>query len=383
MTTVSIIIPVLNQIAHTEQCLQAIFRNSHGIDLEIIVIDNASSDQSAEVLKKLSQKHQELKVLSNSTNLGYSKANNQGAQIAQGKYLLLLNNDTIPRAGWLSELLKAACGDKVGLCGSKLVYPMTNNINHAGYVYNRQICKFYPIYHEFAAAHPAVNKAREFQALLGACVLLSRELYLSLGGLREFGLEDVDLCLRVRKEGYKVLYCPKSEVAHYGSLTLKNSPVELLAKATSKEFNSHWPVENLSWDDLHFYEADGFNFEINAAGEFILERKDRPFYALLTDALQRIEKGELQIAEQELRKAQEIDAGNKELLIQFATLELKRGDVAAARNWLCELIKVDTLHLEAYQLAAELSMKMGDTHFASEILAQMRRLPDLPFEVLS
>lgn len=100
---VSIVIPVFNKLSYTQKCLEAIQKNTPSLKYEIIVVDNASSDGTSDFLNSLTMP---IKVLTNAENIGFTKACNQGARIARGKYVLFLNNDTEPAPGWLNSMVE-------------------------------------------------------------------------------------------------------------------------------------------------------------------------------------------------------------------------------------------------------------------------------------
>lgn len=252
---VSIIIPAFNQAGYTRGCLAAVRENT-APGYEVIVVDNGSSDDTPSLLTELVGGEFPLRVITFRENRGYSAANNAAAQVATGEYLVLLNNDTLPQAGWLTALLYTARRRQVGVVGSKLVYPKDDTIQHAGYVYSDRGI-FYPLYQGFAQDDPLVNREREFVAVLGACQLIRRELFLEVGGLEEYALEDVDLCMKVRERGYRVLYCPSSFVYHFGSVTLFGADAPKLPTVDTTGFYKRWRRESIRADDTEQYREDG------------------------------------------------------------------------------------------------------------------------------
>ena len=210
---VSILIPTFNNLPLTRQCLQSV-RETTAPPHEIIVVDNASSDGTVEFLRE-EEAAGRLSVIYNRQNLGFARACNQGALAAQGHHLVFLNNDTRPTAGWLEALLSAAKSDAVGIVGAKLLYP-DGRVQHAGIEFINGVPDH--VHRHAAAGAPEVNQPREFDMITGACLLISKPLFQKLGGFDEIyqnGVEDVDLCLRARRAGFKVLYEPGAVVYHH------------------------------------------------------------------------------------------------------------------------------------------------------------------------
>ncbi|MCP9473460.1 MAG: glycosyltransferase, partial [Nitrospira sp.] len=117
----SIIIPVYNNLELTKQCLTALASATTGVDYEVILVDNGSTDGTTAFLQTLQG---EVQVIRNEENRGFAKACNQGAKAARGKYLVFLNNDTIPQPNWLGPLVQEVEEHpEVGVVGSKLLYP--------------------------------------------------------------------------------------------------------------------------------------------------------------------------------------------------------------------------------------------------------------------
>ena len=128
----SIIIPVYNKASLTVQCLNTLLsRPRQGVSFEIIVVDDASTDMTPQVLVGYADR---IRVLTQSANAGFSTACNRGAAAAVGRYLVFLNNDTIPQVGWLEELVGYAEGHpRAAVVGSKLLF-LDGTIQHAGLV---------------------------------------------------------------------------------------------------------------------------------------------------------------------------------------------------------------------------------------------------------
>jgi GT2 family glycosyltransferase/glycosyltransferase involved in cell wall biosynthesis len=214
MALCSIIIPVYNQAGLTRQCLDALLRTlREDHDVEIIVVDDASHDETAAVLTSFGER---ISTARQPRNLGFAHACNLGAGRATGDYLVFLNNDTIPMRGWLDALLNhAVTHPAAGPIGSKLLYP-SDTVQHAGMAVNAQRQPIH-LYRGFPSDHPAVNKARQFQMVTGACLFLPRTAFVEAGGYDTMflnGYEDADLCLRLRQLRYEVHYCPNSVLYH-------------------------------------------------------------------------------------------------------------------------------------------------------------------------
>ena len=217
----SIVIPVFNKADLTRHCLRTLRPTLDGSgEGEVIVVDNASSDETPQILAEFPWIH----VIRNDRNLGFAAANNQGARIARGEYLVLLNNDTEPKAGWLTAMLSAASETGVGAVGARLLYP-NGTLQHGGvYLAPLSVGKagFFAS-HDLTGApgsHPYAMQRREYQAVTAACMVTPLALYLELGGLDEGywnGYEDVDYCLKLRERGLRVLYAGDAALTHFES----------------------------------------------------------------------------------------------------------------------------------------------------------------------
>jgi len=211
---VSIIIPVFNRRDMTERCLESIARSSNRATYEVVVVNNGSTDGTAEFLSGIEG---DFTAITCRTNEGFAAACNRGVRIATGRYILLLNNDTEVTDDYLDNLLNAAASlPSAGAVGAKLLYP-NGRVQHAGIAFNDEKMPYH-IFQNFDSNHPAVCDSREMKAVTAACMLIRRETYTKIGGLDESyrnGFEDVDMCLRLVEAGHTNYYCSESTVYHH------------------------------------------------------------------------------------------------------------------------------------------------------------------------
>ncbi len=249
---ISIIIISYNKADLTKKCLEEVFKNTKD-DFEVIVIDNASTDEAIDYLFR----EKRITLLQNNKNLGFSKANNQGAQKAKGEILVFLNNDTEVQPGWLEPIINIYKTEKnVGAVGVKLLFP-DGLIQHAGVTISEDHIPRHLYYRE-KADDLKVNQEREFQAVTAACIAIPKRVFHEVGGFDEEyvnGLEDVDLCLRIKQEGYRIIYTPKSVVIHHESV----SPGRFkFNQHNSDLYMNRW--REAVPDEHKYYQEDGLNW---------------------------------------------------------------------------------------------------------------------------
>jgi GT2 family glycosyltransferase len=222
---VSVLVPVHNQADYTLRCLAAVARHPQRTPFEVIVVDDASTDDTPRLLPLVAN----LTSLGNETNQGFLKSVNKAARAARGRLLLVLNNDTQVQEGWLDALAAAFDDPEVGLAGSKLVYP-SGHLQEAGAVL-RADGRVELIGWKGDPEAPEYNVKREVDHCSGACVMVPRDLFLERGGFDEaFApayFEDCDLSLRVRAGGRKVVYVPESTVVHHLSVSTPDEGAKL------------------------------------------------------------------------------------------------------------------------------------------------------------
>jgi O-antigen biosynthesis protein len=223
---VSVVVPLYGRVDFLEHQLAQFVHDPELSRADLIYV--LDSPELADTLKLAAGQLFELygvpfRVAVLARNGGYSTANNRGASLAEGRNLLLLNSDVLPAGpGWLSRLLAFYEGQEgIGAVGPKLLFE-DDTLQHAGIRFQRPAGGgAWENEHYFKGLHrdlPAANLAREVPAVSGACLMIARDLYQELGGLRgtyvQGDYEDTDLCLRLRQAGRETWYCPEVELYH-------------------------------------------------------------------------------------------------------------------------------------------------------------------------
>lgn len=227
----SVVIPVFNQVKYTRMCLEKIYHSAdEAVSFEVIVVDNGSTDETPEYMKEACKRYPNLKYVRSETNLKYAGGCNLGARHARGTYVVFLNNDTEPQAGWLEKAWKVFGEEKnVGVLGAKLLYP-DRTIQHCGIEFqNSKIGNnfIWPLhrYRHAREDNPLANRREDVHAVTGACLFISRKLFKQVGGFdEEYGMyfEDTDLCFKVREKGKRVVYDPDIVVIHHEGKSTEN-----------------------------------------------------------------------------------------------------------------------------------------------------------------
>jgi len=233
---VSIVIPVFGNIALTLECLTTIARADVKVSYEIIIADDASPDNTLNVLSKI----QGIRVKSNTENQGFIRNCNDAFRLVRGDYVVILNNDVQVSDGWLDGMLDVfSRHPDVGVVGPKIVYP-------SGYLQEAGIS----IKHDGTSDMVGLNDdpvrarysyTRPVDYCSGAAIMLPTKLLRETGGFSEDFIpaycEDADLCLRLSEKGYKTYYTADVTVIHHLSKTVNSISPKLKARQIAKNLD--------------------------------------------------------------------------------------------------------------------------------------------------
>ena len=250
---ISVIVLCYNQLDYTQKCVESILTRTAYPNYELVLVDNHSTDETAEYLKAVGARYENAKIVLNSANRGFAGGNNDGIAVADGDYLVLLNNDTVVTRGWLTGMVKHFAGEKnVGLVG-----PVTNSIANEA-----KIMVTYSSLREMEAFADDYTFRHMTEEYLGSnvlamfCLMISRELYEQAGPLDEhYGIgmfEDDDYSMAAKKLGYELVIAEDAFVHHFGSVSFKKLEDEKfreLFQKNKKYFEKKWKEK---WQKPHF-----------------------------------------------------------------------------------------------------------------------------------
>lgn len=315
----AVIIPTYNGGALTTTCLTSLLASPpERCQWQIVVVDDGSSDNTPRSLARFGS---QIEIVRLPTNTGFARACNAGAKAADAcDYLVFLNNDTLPVAGWLDALVdEIKTDDRIGAVGAKLLFP-GGLVQHAGVTIGQDGWPHH-LYAGFDGEHPAVNRPKAVAAVTAACMLVRRGEFEELGGFDTAfhnGYEDIDLCLRLGRRGKVIRYCPTSVLYHLESVTRwpTGSPVgtEISDRVYSERWRSH-----VKRDDVQHYLEDGL-IELSYGAHYPVTMKVSPELA----AIQRDGRG--------LAGMDKLLAERSRQVMQLIGAETRRELRAAARS---------------------------------------------------
>lgn len=242
----SVIVLSWNGMEYLGDCLDAVLSQDCP-DFEVIVVDNGSSDGSADFV---GQQYPQVRLIRNARNLGFAGGNNVGLRAATGDVLILLNQDTVVQSGWLEALIEAFDESGTGVVGCKILYPDGKTIQHAGGYFD------WPIGLAFHYGCDEEDRGqyehpREVEYVTAAAMGIRRSVLRKVGYLDETFFpgyfEDLDFCRRVQGAGYRVLYRPEASVIHHESRsfaqTLRSKPYTVFQGRFRFIFKHHTPEQ--------------------------------------------------------------------------------------------------------------------------------------------
>ncbi|MEN3037660.1 MAG: glycosyltransferase [Candidatus Kryptonium sp.] len=235
----SIIIVNYNVKDFLENALISIRKATVGINTEIFVVDNASEDGSVEMIR---QKFPDVKLIANSENLGFAKANNQALKLAKGKYILLINPDTIVQEDTFKVLISFfEAHPECGMAGCKVLNPdgtlqlaCRRSFPTPWVAFTKMVglSALFPrskIFGRYNLTYLDPDEITEVDAVSGSFMMIRREVYEQVGGLDEdffmYG-EDIDWCYRIKKAGWKIYYVPLTQIIHFKGESTKRSNLD-------------------------------------------------------------------------------------------------------------------------------------------------------------
>ena len=256
MSSCTVVVPTYDGGPLVRTCLEAILASPPLVEHEIVVVDDGSRDDTERMLADCASS---ITLVRRECNDGFARACNEGAAAGRSAdYVVFLNNDTIPLAGWLDALAaEADAYPSAAVIGSKLLFP-DGTIQHAGVVIGQDRFPHH-VYAGFPGDHPAASRSRGMQAVTAACALVRRSAFEAAGGFDTAfhnGYEDIDLCLRLGVLGHEVRYCATSVLYHLESVTRSPQGAALNTTANDALYRERW-AGRVRPDDVEHYLEDG------------------------------------------------------------------------------------------------------------------------------
>lgn len=252
---ISILIPNKDHVEDLKRCMESIKSRSTYSNYEIIIIENNSKEQATFDYYKTLEEQENIKLVTYQGEFNYSRINNFGAKHADGKYLLLLNNDTqVITMNWLEAMLMYAQREDVGAVGAKLYY-QDMTIQHAGIVIGLGAHRtaghtHYKINHDNLGYMGKLCYAQNVSAVTGACLMVKKAVFDEVGGLDEsfkIALNDVDFCLRLREKGYVNVFTPFAELYHFESAS---RGIDIQDEAKAKRYDEEAAHFRQKWKEV-------------------------------------------------------------------------------------------------------------------------------------
>jgi GT2 family glycosyltransferase len=231
---VGIIVLTKDGGALLNNCISALINNTNYPDKDIIVVDNGSTDKETVKLLRMIEANKVARVIRRPGKFNFSQFNNDAAKLTNAPVLCFLNDDCIPsETVWLHDMVATALRPSIGAVGARLVYP-DGRLQHTGITFNSEASPGESALHSYAGL-PLNNPGpfghavlmREWSAVTGACMVVTRKVFESVGGFNiafPIDYNDIDLCLRLREAGYHNVVVPQALLIHHEGSTKRRSP---------------------------------------------------------------------------------------------------------------------------------------------------------------
>jgi GT2 family glycosyltransferase len=266
---VSIIILNKDKAGYLAACLKSIFMLTSYPNFEVLLVDNDSQSQKIRRLYQqwLHKEPDRFRVIDNKAPFNFSRFNNLASHETQGKILLFLNNDTrLLSPDWLEEMAGQAVRPEIGAVGCLLQFP-NRTVQHAGIILSAPMVALHANYRMPVSAKGQLGRLRvpsECSMVTGACLMIRKELFLKMGGFDEelkVAYNDIDLCLRLIKAGYRNLILPQVRLIHHESITRgsdRYAKRQFRYEQEKAYFLSKWqPIEVDPYYNPNFDQASG------------------------------------------------------------------------------------------------------------------------------
>lgn len=223
MPTVSVVIVNWNTRALLQACLRSLPCEAEGLQLEVIVVDNGSTDDSAAMVEA---EFPQVRLIRNADNVGFVRANNQGLATASGEFLFMLNSDTEVRPGAIERLVEVVGSDRaIGAAGPRLLNS-DGTVQESFGPFPSAVFRLFPSRFESGYRHRIEQRAQDGTAdvdwLAGAAVMTRREVLERVGPLDEryyMWYDDLDWAQKLRQAGYQRVFAPDAVIVHHGRQT--------------------------------------------------------------------------------------------------------------------------------------------------------------------
>jgi O-antigen biosynthesis protein len=236
---ITVVIVSYNVRSFLNHCLQSVFRACEGFCVKVIVVDNASKDDSADMVR---ERYPNVTLITNSENVGFGRANNQAFAQAEGDAILILNPDAFIQEDTLRILWSKLQSDPtIGAIGPKILLPNGTfeprsmrgfPTPWASFSYLTGLSTLFPKSHFFSRyllTYLDPDQSHDVDALMGCCIMVRRDLIDGLAGFDPdyfmYG-EDLDLCYRIRLKGYRIVYDPTTRIIHFKGESTRRSDVD-------------------------------------------------------------------------------------------------------------------------------------------------------------